>query len=573
MEGDIRWAHRLRPAGPTVVAVLLVVVLIGAALVTSLVTDSIKIPHNDTWAYTKDATTFFHSGRFRLQGFGQMFLLGQLVSAVPVMAVLGARPAALNVYGAIAAATYLLVAYRIARAVVGHRRAIVVVVVISVFPGFGLLATTFMTDLPSVAAALACIALGVRAIRRAGMGWWAAALLTGLFAFTIREQAGLALVAIGVTVAVAPRLTRRFKLAAVAGTVVTIVIALLLERVRRHLPGADVPPYGLSTISLQHLRSALPALFDLGLALSPLAVWNLVTLPLRLWLAPGRLVGWALGIAAAVHLLSIAPHVTIGVYLDENGPYLGGSIGSGSPIVGPHFWDVVQAVAVAGGVLVAGELGAALFTSPGRLVRLARSPLRTALAAYAALTILAIVALAAAGEPQYDRYIIPLLVPLAVLLLHRKRVPALVRIPSIAIAGVALGFVGLLSWTLTVSGDVRDAALWSTAEKLVKQGVSAQQINAGLNWDGMHSPVPADKKRRDQLRRPYQYRGAEWAAMFPQMSDCWVVSTSGLPLLRFGQLVSQRDAHPYGLQLRTVHMYVYQRQGCRGAVKPLRTAP
>jgi hypothetical protein len=567
-----RRAWRLRPTGQTIAAAGLVTIIVGASLLISAATGSIAIPHNDTWSYTKVATTFFDTGHFRLQGFGQMFLLGQVVSAVPVMAVLGARPAALSVYGAIAAAAYLLIAYRVARVVVGHRRALAIVATLSVFPGFGLLASTFMTDLPSAAGALLCIALGARAIQREHLGWWAAALAAGVWAFTVREQGVIALVAIAVVAAITSRVTKRFKLTAVGGAGAAVLLAVLLEHVRHTMPGADAPSIGLASVDLSQLRTILPPLFDLGLVLSPLAAWSLLTLRGRQWVDAGRLAGWALGFAATVYLLSTRPEVTVGVYLNRNGPYLGAGNGNGIAVIGPHLWGVVQAIAVAGGVALAGELCAAASSHIRRLGEVARSPLSAALATYAVLTVLAMVALSAAGQPQYDRYTIPLLVPFAVLLVHRRRVattahvPAL-AVPALAVSGALLAVVGALSWVLTISADVRDGAMWSAASHLVDKGVPAQRINGGISWDGMHSPVRADKEHRRHTYRPYQYRGQLWVATFPRMVDCWVVSTTErLPHLRYGRVVDRRDMAPYGLGLGTEHLYVFQRDGCRGAM-------
>jgi len=296
-----------------------IAVVTGAALAVSAATGSLVIPHDDSWSYIKVATQFWHTGHFHLQGFGQMFLLGQIVTSVPLMAVFGARPVALNVYGALAGALFLGCSYVLARSAVGRRRALFVIAGLSVFPGFGLLSATFMTDLPSAGTALLCLTLGLRAIRLRSPWWWAACLVAGFWAFTIREQTIAALVAVTVACLCTPSLSRRFRIAAAGGTAAVLAASAVLEHVRHQMANADVPPFGLSTLRLDRLPpSLLPMLFDCGLFLLPLAVWSLATLRSRQLRRPARIVGWVLGIAAVGIVLPQHHHLTVGNYFDPD---------------------------------------------------------------------------------------------------------------------------------------------------------------------------------------------------------------------------------------------------------------
>src|SRR5436305_1521955 len=172
----------------TRLAMLAATVAVAVPALVAVATGSWTIPHADSWSFDKTALTFFRTGEFHLQGWGQMFLLGQVVSAAPLMAVFGANHGALSLYGAVAGVAVLLLGFAVARRIVGSGRGLAVLLSVSAFPAFGLLATSFMTDLPSMAAALLCLLVGGAAIRRVSLPLLGLTVAFGVLGFTMREQ-------------------------------------------------------------------------------------------------------------------------------------------------------------------------------------------------------------------------------------------------------------------------------------------------------------------------------------------------------------------------------------------------
>ena len=143
------------------------------AVIAGLVTTSLAItastrviPQNDDWSFVKSALALATDGRFELYNWAQMFLLGQLVTAQPLLWIFGGRSASLELYGALAITVWLTCVYAVGRRCVGDRRALLVVCVIACWPGMGLITSSFMTDGPSAAASLVAISWGIAAISR-----------------------------------------------------------------------------------------------------------------------------------------------------------------------------------------------------------------------------------------------------------------------------------------------------------------------------------------------------------------------------------------------------------------------
>lgn len=542
------WDRRL----PTVAA-LVVILVVGAYSLGVTWATHASVPQNDDWSFIRSALLLHRTGEIRLQGWGQMFLIGQLASAQPFLAVFGARVAGLKLYGVVMTAVWLWCSFVLARRCVGPRRAVLLVGTLALWPGLALLASSFMTDLPACAMSLLTILVGVRAVERQSRGWLLLALLIGVFAFTIREQAVAGVGAVLVGALLSGRSSRRFRTEALVATVLTALLCALLEHARQQLGHADPAPFGLQTLNLTRLPLSLSRVpFTLGLDLSPLVLWAVLSFRGRHdWLDRGRVSGWVVGVAAlasiAVRDLSAMPQVLLPNYVTSSGGFAVATVGYAAPAVSEtHLWNIAQVVAMVCGVLLLGEVGARLALLRRRVPDGRRSgrldgPAATMLASYTALLALTTIALSLAGQTQVDRYQVGLLPGLGVLLLglparshrgdgsleqHRRGTQdGRGTLPRPVVGAVAAGLVGLLaalSAVTTVRTDRRDHAVWDAALRLTRHGVPATHINAGLDWNGFHATVPLDRLGPDYDA----YRGQHWMYLFPESTDCYVVAVT-----------------------------------------------
>jgi hypothetical protein len=492
------------------------------------------VPQNDDWSYVKAAILLQHTGHPHLQGWGQMFLLGQLYTAQPFLAVFGDRTISLNLYGAAMGALWLWCIFIIGRRCLGPRRAVLLVAVMALWPGLGLLVSSFMTDIPACATSLLAIVLGIRAIERESRLWLVLALIAGVWSFTIREQLVASLGAVLLAALVSRGVSRNFKLATTIGVSFAAVVCFVLEHFRHQLPHADVAPFGLSTLNLSTAPETLLRMpFTIGFEFAPVAVWVLLNLRGRDWINPGRVAGWVLGIVCLGTVtswdFSSPPRALLTNYLTPSGAFTVAVVGRPPPIVSGGLWHTTEIVAAVCGVILLGEIGAWLARLP-RLWGAARSsgPATTILASYTAVLALATIGLSLAGQRQVDRYLLPILPGIGVILLlgvrgERLARPA-VRVVTLVPVAAAAVLLAVLSVNVTVSSDRRDHAVWATATHLVKKGVPATTINAGLDWNGTHAAGPVERKHSSGQA----YLGQHWTLMFPSSTDCYVVAVSPL---------------------------------------------
>ena len=541
------------------------VVILGFAGLSFAVSVSTRaVPQNDDWSYVKAALILVKEGRLELQGWGQMFQVGQIVTAQPLLWIFGARTASLDLYGELALIVWLSCAYLVGRRCIGERRALLLIAVLVCWPGMALLASSFMTDLPSAAASMVSVAAGIAAIKRQSRLLMAGSLVAALLAFTIREQLVVAFLAVLLGVWLTRGLSKRFRIEFTLGSALLVVLCAVLEHVRHTLPNGDVPPYGFATLDFSKLPLTLvPSLFTIGLAVSPLVLWNLLTLRLRGVLDPGRVIGWAVGVALLL-LETNGPRIwlTLPNYVTPTGAFPIAMVGRPPVVLGPGLWQVLQILGMIGGVGIVGEAGARL----GRIRSVwqrwrAGETAGLVMTAYTLLLLAFVIGLSFGGEAQYDRYFIAILPGMAMLLL--RPAPAERSLLRSSAIGVGVGLTSLVlvmtSLLITISTDVRDAAVWDVARGLRDHGVPATRINAGLDWNGYHAAT-AVPPHHAGVRRGPPYRGQHWINIFVQSRDCYLVTVSPLRMTGL-QLVSQTDHGPYGMG-GTMTTYVYRRAGC-----------
>jgi hypothetical protein len=491
-----------------------------------------------------------------------MFLIGQLVAAQPFLAAFGAHLAGLAVFGATSAALWLCMTFVLVRPMTGTPRALVLIAVLAASPTFGLLSSSFMTVVPSAAAALLALYVGVRAFEAVSMWRMVSALVLGVVAFTFREQAVVVFAIFLAAACIYRSLPRTFRVVAIAGSVVAVIGASVLEHLRHGVPHGDTPPFGLSSIHVMGaIDYAVRALFTVALAVSPLTVLLLIR---RGRPAPTRAMFLTAGavVTAACTLLVLTPHsVLLTNYLERQGAYSSAMVGHPAPAFGLIIWVLVQVLAVCSAVVLCGEIGARLRRWHRRGAFANAWDLRRFMVyAYGALLALVFVVLAFLGQRQYDRYVLAMLPAVGLLLLSRVRD----REPSRPTVGwrtalapaLCAAFLLMLSLSLTVTTYVRDHTVWRSALRLTAQGVRPTAINAGSDWNGMHAATPLVRSGVVEFNK--QYPGDMWAQFFPGSGDCYAVSLSPLDSDAW-RLIRIEPARPYGTAFGAAPVYTYRR--------------
>lgn len=462
-----------------VLPLLGVAVLFGliGPLALAVTTGSLSIPHNDGWSYSRIAETFGRTGRIELLGWNRSALFGQFMVLGPLARWMVVQQIFVCVLGLAAlAATYDLVAMSI-----GRKRAAAAVLVIAVWPGFGLLATTFMPDVPAMAATMICLALGRRALRHGSIWLLVGSIAFGVWGVTIREQALAAPVAVLLMAGVSAWRSRQKRdWTVLICTVVAFISVVVSFELWRRSYTAEDPPVISDPPSMLGLGTSVivRSYFVLALSLTPAVL--LVARPWR-WRRGALLTAVAALVISggAVHDFGAQSFFT-GNYLDSSGPYWIAGNGRPAAIFFPGLWWLVVAVACGSGALLAGVL-------------IRRLPhIDPLLGFFLLFTVMGNFASAISGQAIFDRYWLLAAAPLlAAVLSERTRSdgPALARVRERALAAIGWAAVAALSLTITAAGMAYDTARWNSGAQLVTTGVPATQVDGGLEWNGYHSAI------------------------------------------------------------------------------------
>lgn len=255
--------------------------------------------------------------------------------------------------------------------------------------------------------------------------------------------------------------------------------------------------------------------------------------------------GAALSVPAAVlgvtSVVFLRGSIFLGDYLTSSGSYAVAFIGNRVVIPGPVM-DLLIALALLSGLL----LPAVVVTRWRDLDPLLRG--------VAILTLLGTIGECFLGQPVFDRDLILLLVPGAVLCL---RVP--VHRSKRWLGIVPLAGLAVVSLFLCANVLARDAAVWGTANRLVSQGVPATRIDAGLDWVGYHATTPA---HRGRFRRPP--KRDFWDRMFPRSHMCYMVTVHPM---RHRTPIARVSYRTYAVLGRS-QLDIYQVRSCASQSTP-----
>lgn len=490
--------QRLRRTAVALVA--LVGLTVGVPLLLAVHTGSIWIPHNDAWAYGRLAQEFATTGHVTLVGWGEGGVVGQVVLFGP----LGRWVVAQQLGVAVLAAVGLVGTYALLNLRIGRWAAMLATALVGVFPGFGLLATSFMLDVPAYVAVILGLLVGERALRRGSLWLLLAATAIGIWGATVTEQV-LAVPASLLALAWWRRPRFQTRQLVQVGIIAGVVLGAF-ELWRRSLAFANPP--ALSVEPLVGIRLITEAYLALALFVSPAALlgasraWRAVRQ--ERWLG---LVTAAMATLVVSTLVIIGPNIFPGNYLGAGGAYSAAEVGARTVVPAAAMWALAGLASVS-----AVLLPAAVATGWRRLGALP--------ATFATLTVLGNAVLILVQPLFYDR----LLLPLIPLVAAAAAGPLPRRRTARASGLVALAGLGALSLALTANALALDAREWHVGQRLVATGVSPRDIDAGFDWVGWHAAGPADAALLGSSPRESFY-----VPMFRGSRACLVVSSQAVP--------------------------------------------
>ncbi|ACU75667.1 hypothetical protein Caci_6826 [Catenulispora acidiphila DSM 44928] len=527
---------RVRERSPLVVLALGLALFLGVVfpVIVSVWTGSYSIPHNDSWAETRAAENFARTGQIHLYNWNSMSLVGMYI---PLWK-LGTWITVQEIYTGLLAVVALAATFDILRDAGGRKRAAIGVLAMACWPGFGLLSTSFMTDIPALAAIAVTFALGRRALERASVPLFLAVTVVGFWGFTIREQGIAAPLGIYVAALWRPALLRRDKLPWLLGFGTGMAVAaLVFEQWRRKVVNGEPPKVSFAQFpgwaSMAHTYAG--SWLVLALVLSPVI---LLTARPWAWSWPVRLVALAAfaWFAWDVHqgLIGIPQN-----YLEMNGAYFPAYLGLRPNLFPQPLWDILLPLGCLSSALLIG-----LVCERIRAVRIEFLVFWLVTAAFAILEISEL-------WIQFDRYQLPLTIPVLTLLL--KRGEPITR-PQIGLAALTGAFIASVTGLIMMNALTFDAATWHSAQAVVADGkASAAHVDAGLDWTAWHSP--------DGYKKPYD-PGAEHgiyekSAGMGNDHPCYVVAAS--PQQQPGwSLYATHEYRRFGFIGPEQHTYVYR---------------
>ena len=499
-----------------IVAILLASLLSVAWFLLSDHYGAVGIARNDDWSYLENAFRFADTGIFAVGGWVQMMLIGQLLLAMPVIAIAGNSVAALQILvGALGAVT-LVCSYLVLRNFLNRRWSAFSILALAGSAMYGLLSVSFMTDVPAAAFQLLALALAYRALREDGVNWlWLSlASFAGVVALSIREYAIVALATIWlVTARRVWGTSSRTKFLLLTGTVATVVVALFVWRqsqvtVVENSVGINL--YGLRYLAWWPLTSG-------WLLLPAIAVINPQRALARAWVASRPLT-----VLAVVGALAAMAHTRLnllGNYMSLSGGY--SEVIRGVPeTMLPSWWALpMTAVAAYSAValaIVLVPIVMKMWNARRDLRRETRSP--TALAAtFVTLTVLIYVVVPVLAETAlFDRYFIAAL-PVAVgLILWWATREELTWTRPLTPAVAALSLSTAASIILVAATSALDGVRWQLGYQVAQDlGVADGNIDAGFDFFDFHT---------NGGPRPDGVRWTWWTAQLGDRAVCATVT-------------------------------------------------
>ena len=495
---------------------LLGIISLAVPLIVAHSYGALGIPRGDDWSYLETLFRFVHHGTLDGNSWVSMTLVGQLVVTAPVVGAFGDSITAVQIAVAVVGFGGLVATMSLGARLVGTARGAVVVLALGSSPLWGPLAVSYMTDIPAFAATMVALAMARRALasERISRPLQGASLASGVFAFSIRQYAIVAVVMIGVTAiwSSADQSARR------ARAQLTAMLAVALFACAAIYVGWSQIP---------HLKTYVPALPDghtmsvtvikgggffrlAGLILAPVVVLaDPVAIVRRAWrtskvgvlaIVPG------LGVVLAALSVRVPGQQFVGNYVDANGALSSDALLGHRPDLFPTgVYPLLVMIAIASALLIALSVippTAELVARARRRDLAVKDRIITCLILTVGGYLLAYAFAMLTGVSVYDRYALPVIPLIGILLLHGAdsggTAPrsSVLRRGGVAVALIGVALVGLVS---TIDSVSFDGTRWKVATAATHRGYARRQINGGFEWvnfyRGAHRPriVVGDK--------------------------------------------------------------------------------
>ena len=451
-----------------------------------------EFPLNDDWAYARSVWVLLQEGRLYIEEWPAMTLVAQVFWGASFAKVFGLSFEALRWSTLASAFAACAAMYFLAKKLSGPREARVAGISLFLNPLIFSLSFTFMTDVPFLAALLAACLFFVRYLEQARAMDFVLALIFSVIATGIRQPGIFVPLAFGFALAFRARSPGDLFLAGLPFLATLFLLQGYLEWLGTHQPElTKVGGFGLLVEAM--LGRSLKYFPVMGL--TTMLYVGLFSLPLVLWLFPSKspnrkgIFGLLLAFAVMLTLLLLfkKPKFPIGNILYNLGlgpkllkdAYWGINL---EPSLPGYLWSLTYALGL-GGILGAGVLiwpGGSLPGIKAVLVRVKqddRTAIRIALALFCLFYFIFVIII----DSYFDRYILPLMVGVWLLLLPEKAS----RQPVTTWASVAL-LASLYVFDLAATHDYLS---WNRARQAAyqdlttRQGIPPDQIDGGFEWN------------------------------------------------------------------------------------------
>ncbi len=455
--------------------ILLMALLIGVVFpfVTAAISGNLSIPHNDSWAYSRIAKTYSETGQIELYGWNRASLVGQILPFGKLLSSLVVQHLIVAVFSImlIFSAYFLLTNY------LDQKRSAILARVLAIWPGYALLTTSFMSDIPALATTFMSLAIAENAMNKRSINLFILSLCVAIWSVTIREQGLAAFVAIigwAIYQAIRYKVFEFKKILSIGILFSLALVAFFLWRTS--LPSSDsasftVRPDGLLVAASGFVRGY----FEFALILLPATL--LAGAKLQKHKVNYFFAVLVTAFGAFQYFYAGAAEFFLPNYLSNSGSY--SSVLPPSQEIFPStLWLLLIVSALISGIIF-------MLHIPLRHIQL--SLLSTFTALMIAGTLLQFIL----DQGVFGRYLLPIapfVFYLVVRFASEQKTQSTVARTLNNVSLIQLILIASLSIGLMAHSFSFDRKRWDIATELSNSGINPMQIDAGLEWLGWNSP-------------------------------------------------------------------------------------